>query len=124
MIESYFARLACLSLAVFFLVHLTTGTAVSLSTRAIVRIVKGLRPRLAARILLALRLLPLGLGLFAVAASCVPSYLWLEPQQGAEEVGRAGVFAAALGLAILAIGLGHGARMVVRSRQWLNRAEV
>src|SRR5262245_57229728 len=120
MIESYFARLVWLSLAVFFLVHLASGLAVSAATAGHVRLVERLRPRLAARILLIVRLFPLALGLFAVAAACVPSYLRLEPDGAGEEVGVVGGIAAALAIAILASGFYQGVRNVVRSHRWLN----
>ena len=54
----------------------------------------------AGRFLLALRLLPAALALFVVAGLCVPSYLWLEPETGPEEVG-AGCLAAAILAAVL-----------------------
>jgi len=120
MIESYFARLVWLSLAVFFLVHLASGLAVSAATPGMVRLMERLRPRLAARILLIVRLFPLALGLFAVAAACVPSYLRLEPDEAAEEVGVVGGIAAGLAIAILAVGMYRGVRSWVRSRRWLN----
>src|SRR5262249_579851 len=116
----YFARLVWLSLAVFFLVHLASGLAVSAATPGIVRLVERLRPRLAARILLIVRLFPLALGLFAVAAACVPRCLRLEPGEAGEEAGVVGGIAAALAIAILVAGLYRGVRNVVRSRRWLN----
>src|SRR5215831_20261093 len=120
MIESYFARLVWLSLAVFFLVNLASGLAVSAATPGIVRLMERLRPRLAARILLIVRLFPLALGFFAVAAACVPSYLRLEPDEAGEEVGVVGGIAAGLAIAILAAGLCRGVRNVARSSRWLD----
>ncbi len=48
---------------------------------------KRLRARSAARLLLALRLFPAAIALAAVAGLCVPSYLSLEEEGGAEFVG-------------------------------------
>src|SRR5436305_1698383 len=100
MITEYFARLICLSLAAFFAVHLVTGLAIWRATPIAVRAAGRLRPRLAARILLVLRFVPLTSGLFVVTALCVPSYLQLEPGDGVEAVGWAGVAAAVLALAV------------------------
>src|SRR2546423_14219817 len=87
MISSYSGRLVCLSLAVFLLVHTLVGLAVAFIGPAVVRAAERMRPRRAARLLLALRLLPASAAIFVVAAICIPSYLWLEPQAAAEEVG-------------------------------------
>src|ERR1017187_10273537 len=70
-----------------FVVHSVVGVVVAAGGGAAVRAARRMRPRLAGRFLLALRLLPAALGLFVVAALCVPSYLWLEPETNAEELG-------------------------------------
>jgi len=121
MITEYFARLICLSLAAFFVVHLITGLAISRATPMCARVARRLRPRLAARLLLALRFLPATLGLFVVAALCVPSYLQLEPGEGVEAVGWAGVVAAAITIAVWGIAIFRGLRKVLRSRRLLHR---
>jgi hypothetical protein len=122
MIEPYLARLVWLSLAAFFLVHLAGGLAVCLGTPVVVRLVERLRPRLAARILLGMRLFPLALALFVVTALCVPSYLRLEPIDAAEGIGAVAIVAAGLGVAILLTGFHRGARNLLRSRRWLKDA--
>lgn len=91
----YLLRLLCLSLASFYLVHAALGLAAWLGAPAAIRLAERLRPRLAARFLLVLRLLPAGLALFVVAGLCVPSYLWLEPTSKPELIGL-GCWAAAL----------------------------
>ena len=121
MTTEYFARLICLSLAAFFVVHLLVGLAIWRAAPMAARVAGRLRPRLAARILLALRFLPMALGLFVVAALCVPSYLHLEPCEGVEEVGWAGVAAAGMAMASGGIAIFRGVRAVLRSRQLIER---
>jgi hypothetical protein len=58
MMTPYVFRLLCLSLAAFFVVHAAVGLPVSLAVPWAVRMAGGVRPRLAARLLLGLRLLP------------------------------------------------------------------
>lgn len=93
---AYLFRLACLSLASFFLVHGIAGAAATLFSGPAIRIAETMRPRSAARFLFTLRMLPLVLGLTAVLGLCVPSYLWLEPQSASERVGLACLLLAAL----------------------------
>src|SRR5271170_5519703 len=102
MILPYMARLFCLSLACFFLVHLAVGLVVSLSAPVVLALAKRMRPNIAARFLLAARFFPAMAAGLAVAAVCVPSYLWLEPDASTEEVGLACLAAAFFGLAICA----------------------
>jgi len=80
-------RLACFSLASFFLINSALALLTWLSAPAAIRLAAQLRPTVAARFVLALRLLPSSLSLFAVAGLCVPSYLWLEPQGMSEQAG-------------------------------------
>src|SRR5437660_11268994 len=87
MIASYALRLVCLSLAVFLFVHTVVGLLVALIAPAVVRAAERLRPRNATRLLFALRMLPSAAALFVVAVFCIPSYLWLEPEANAEEIG-------------------------------------
>lgn len=84
---SYVVRLACFSLTSFFLVNAVLASAASLCAPAAIRFGAQLQPRSAARFILALRLLPCGLALLAVAGLCIPSYLWLEPKGTSEQVG-------------------------------------
>ena len=71
----YLPRLLCVSLATYFLVHLALGMVVSPMARAAVRLGERVRPHLAARCLLVLRLLPAAGAAFMVVAVCLPSYL-------------------------------------------------
>jgi hypothetical protein len=121
MITEYFTRLICLSLAAFFAVHLLTSLAIWRVTPMAACVAGRLRPRLAARILLAMRFVPVASGLFVVAALCVPSYLELEPGEGVEAVGWPGVVAAAMAIAIWGNAIFRGLRTVLRSRQLIKR---
>jgi Zn-dependent protease with chaperone function len=115
MMAPYLLRLLCLCLAVFFVVHSLVGMVISLSGRAAVNAARRMRPRLAARFLLALRLLPAAFALFVVAGLCVPSYLWLEPEISAEEVGAGCLTAAILATALWTLSTARGVRAAVRS---------
>jgi len=95
----YLLRLLCLCLASFFAVNAVTGLLISFASHAAVRMAESMRARSAARFLLALRLLPCALGIAAVLALCVPSYLWLEPQASSERIGWACLVLALLGAA-------------------------
>jgi Zn-dependent protease with chaperone function len=83
----YLLRLFCVCAASFFLVYAFLGLAVSLAAPAAVRRAARMQPRVAVRLLLAMRLLPLVIGAFVVVGLCVPSYLWLEPAATSEHVG-------------------------------------
>ncbi|MDR3698090.1 MAG: hypothetical protein P4L56_00560 [Candidatus Sulfopaludibacter sp.] len=82
----YVLRLLCLCGASFFLLHLALGLAVTLLTPAAARLAGRMRPRRAARFLLALRLFPAAFSVLVVAGLCTPSYLLLEPASTREEV--------------------------------------
>lgn len=100
MILPYTVRLLCICFATFFLVHAALSLVVWACSSAAIRFGEALRPRLAARILLFLRLSPFVLAIFVVTALCIPSYLWLEPDATFEQVGILCVLAAILGMAI------------------------
>jgi Zn-dependent protease with chaperone function len=117
MILPYLARLACLSLAAFFLVHAALGLAVSALTPWAVRAASRMAPALGARVLLSLRLFPAALSLLLVAGLCTPSYLWLEPKAAPESVGLACLAAAILGLSVWGVSLARGTRAIVRSQR-------
>ncbi|HEV2298121.1 MAG TPA: M56 family metallopeptidase [Candidatus Acidoferrales bacterium] len=99
---SYIFRLVTLCLASFFIVQAALSLIARTIAPAAIRFSARMRPRAAARFLLLLRLFPGGVGLLAVVALCLPSYLWLEPQAGAEKVGLACSLAALLGAALWA----------------------
>lgn len=118
MIPSYFVRLLCLALATFFLVHLALGLAVSTLAPVALRIAERLRPRLAARLMLALRLFPVTAALFVAAGLCVPSYLRFEPETSAERIGFACLVAAALGAAVWGMSIVRALQAAVRSLRY------
>ena len=118
MIPSYFVRLLCLSLATFFLVHLALGAVVSMLAPGAVRIAERLRPRRAARLLLALRVFPCGAALFVTAGLCVPSYLRFEPEASVERIGLTCLVAAILGAAVWGISIMRALRSAVRSLRY------
>ena len=124
MILPYLARLACLCLAAFFLVHAALGMAVSALTPWAVRFAGRIPAVHGARVLLALRLLPAGFGLFVVAGLCTPSYLWLEPKGAPEAMGVACLAAAAMGLMIWGRSLARGTSALVRSVRYIRQCRV
>jgi beta-lactamase regulating signal transducer with metallopeptidase domain len=87
LLTSYLVRLVCFSLASFFLINSALALIIWLWAPAAIRLGAQLQPSVAARFILALRLLPLSLSVFAVAGLCVPSYLWLEPKGTNEQAG-------------------------------------
>jgi Zn-dependent protease with chaperone function len=123
MMASYLVRLFCLCLAVFFLIHSVAGLAVALSVPRAIRAARRMRPRGAERFLLMLRLLPAALALLVVAGVCVPSYLWLEPEISAEEVGAGCLTAAILAAALCVISTARGVRAAVRSARHARSCE-
>ncbi len=116
---SYAWRLLCLSGAVFFLIHFAVGAAVALGAPAAICLAERFPPRRAAGFLLGLRLLPAVLAAAVVAAVCVPSYLWLEPNAGVEHVGAACLAAAALGSAAWLFAGARAWRAALRSHRLL-----
>jgi hypothetical protein len=114
----YFARLLCLSLAAFFLVHLVvSGIVRAITTRAI-QIADQMSARDGARLLFALRLAPGILGAALVIGVCAPSYLWLEPQTVVEQIGPGCRLAAALGAACWAHAIARSGRAALRSSRY------
>jgi beta-lactamase regulating signal transducer with metallopeptidase domain len=94
MILPYLLRLLCLCFASFFVLNVAASLLVRISSKFAFRFAESFTPPGAARLLLALRLLPFALAVLFVVVLCVPSYLWLEPPATAE---RVGVFCVALG---------------------------
>ena len=88
-----------------------------------VRAARRMRPQVAGRILLILRLLPATLALLIVAGVCVPSFLWLEPEAGVEEVGVACLAAAIMGAALWTISTVRGVRAALRSARHAESCE-
>jgi hypothetical protein len=101
----YIWRLSFLCCAAFFLIHAALGLAIRFLTPAAIRWAHRMSTRNAARFLFALRMLPLTLSSFAVAALCVPSFLQFEPAATREEVSFLFLSTAALGISIAAYAL-------------------
>jgi len=119
MISPYALRLACLSLACFFLLNLTVGLGVAAASHPILRIASRRSPRDAARILLWMRLFPSALAISIVALLCVPSYLYLEPHFDTESIGVLCGLAAILGAALLCAAVVRTMLAIVRSTRML-----
>jgi hypothetical protein len=124
----YLLRLACLCLASFFLVHAVLGLVTWIVTPGAIRLAERMRPRAAARLLLALRMLPVGLAMFVVGGLCVPSYLLLEPGGfegggAAERVGVACCAAALLGVVVWGISIARVLRAMAGSLRYTRRCE-
>ena len=124
MILPYLARLLCLCLAAFFLVHAALGLPVWALTPWAVRYSSRILPVHGARVLLGLRLFPAAVALFVVAGLCTPSYLWLEPKGAPEPTGPACLAAALMGLAICGLSLARAARAVARSQRHIRQCRI
>jgi Zn-dependent protease with chaperone function len=123
MILPYAMRLVCLCLASFFLVHLAFALAARCLAPTVLRLAERLGAQSAARLLLALRLAPAAVALVAVAGLCVPSYLSLEQEGGAEFVGFACLGAALFGAAIWIISWARSLRAAIRSHRYVRRCQ-
>ena len=119
MMVPYVLRLLCLCSALFFLLHLTITAAVAAVAGRAIGLAEQMAADRAARLLLALRLLPPVLAGILVSGIGAPSYLWLEPNATAEHVGWPCLAAALLGCSICAAGLAGAARAAVRSNRYL-----
>ncbi len=117
MMIPYLWRLACLALASFFIIHFALAVILRCATPWAVRIAERLRPQVAARFLLTLRLTPASFAAVVVAALCVPSYLWLEPTYATENVGLGCIMASFCGIAVWISAAARAARSSFRSRQ-------
>jgi hypothetical protein len=122
MTAPYLLRLLYLCLAAFFVIHTAAGLIVAVATPAAVRAAQRMCARRAAGFLLALRLLPAALALLLVAGVCVPSYLLLEEEASAEEVGWLCLAAAMLSACLWSVSLARSWRAAARSarhtRDW------
>jgi Zn-dependent protease with chaperone function len=121
MILPYTLRLVCLCLASFFAVHAALALAARCLAPAALRLAERLRAQSAARLLLALRLFPAAAALAAVAGLCVPSYLSLEREGGAEFVGFTCLAAALFGTAIWSISWARSLRAGIRSHRYVSQ---
>ena len=117
----YFLRLLCLCFASFFLLNAGFGLTAWIFSKLSNGLTAAMKPSAAARLLLALRLLPAALAVSAVAALCIPSYLWLEPEGAGERVGFACALLGLLGLASWVGSLGRAGRALVASGRFHRR---
>jgi Zn-dependent protease with chaperone function len=113
---SYGSKLACLSLAAFFIVHCAAAMAASIAAPLAIRMAGRMRAGAATRFLLTVRFAPAAIALLVVAALCVPSYLSFEPQAAAEQASTLCLLLALLCASVWAISLARGARAIWRSR--------
>jgi hypothetical protein len=121
MILPYALRLVVLCLASFFLVHFALELVARCLVPIVLRFADRLRAQSAARLLLALRLAPAAVALAAVVGLCVPSYLALEEEGGAEFVGLVCLAAAVFGAAIWTISWTRGLRAAIRSHRYVRQ---
>lgn len=119
----YLPRLFCLSLALFFLLHLVIAVFIGASASTILRFAERLRPQLAARFLLLVRLLPSGLAALLVIVIGVPSFLRFEPRDLAEPVGFLCLAAAALGVSIWIVSFWRAAHALLTSLRYVRECE-
>src|SRR5205814_2923492 len=86
------------------------------------RAAQRMRARRAAGLLFILRLLPAAFALLLVAGVCVPSYLMLEQEASAEEVGSLCLVAVIMAVCLWTASFARGVRAAVRSvrhaRDW------
>ncbi|HVA71840.1 MAG TPA: M48 family metalloprotease [Candidatus Limnocylindrales bacterium] len=123
MILPYMERLLCLCFALFFLLHVALSLAARAAAPLAIRLGESMKPRFAARLLLVLRLSPAAISAFVVAALCVPSYLWFEPDASAERVGVACCAAALLGFALWGVSLVRVSRALFVSLRYRRQCE-
>ncbi|HEV2304988.1 MAG TPA: M56 family metallopeptidase [Candidatus Acidoferrales bacterium] len=123
MILPYMLRLVCLCFASFFLVHAALGFTGWMAAAGAMRASESMRPREAARFLLAFRMLPGALAILAVGGLCIPSYLWLERNAAGEKVGVGCSLAAVLGAVIFARSLLRGLRALWKSVRHAEQCE-
>lgn len=96
----YWARLACLGFAGFYLVHAALALAARAAAPWMTRTLEASAPRRAALRLVALRLLPWAAAVVMVLGLCLPSYWRWEPAGRPERVSWLFLAAGGLGLAL------------------------
>jgi beta-lactamase regulating signal transducer with metallopeptidase domain len=120
---SYSLRLMCLSLATFVTVLAMATAAVRVFAERVLRRAGAMPASRAARFLFAVRMLPMVVGIFCVAALCVPSYLRFEPEAAGEEAGAVALIAAGFGLALIVFAIGRALRAVWQTSSAIRRWE-
>lgn len=121
--SSYSVRLLLLVGEVFFVVYFSLGFLLKLATPRFVRLAERWHPQRAAKLLAWLRMVP-ALGSALALAICVPAYLLLEQEGGAE---RAGWWCLVLALASLCTCCGsmfQTIRALVNSHLYLKKCGV
>ncbi len=119
----YVLRLACVCLATFFLLHLALACVARVIAPWMLRRAQRIAESdaaSAARLLLGFRLAPALLALVTVASFCLPSFVSLESERGAESAGMPFLAAACAGGAIWAISLWRATRAVLRTHRFLD----
>jgi hypothetical protein len=116
--STYLLRLVLLCCASFFLVYLAASLAVALLAPAVIRVATSMAPRAAARLLFSARMLPLILAALVMLALCLPSYLWLEPQNTPENVGIGCLLAAFMAVGLASVSLMRAGSTIIRSNVW------
>jgi hypothetical protein len=117
--SAYLLRLALQCSASFLLMYVAAAFFVALLSPAALRLATGMKPRLAARFLYTVRVLPLTLSGLGTIALCVPSYLWLEPQGTPERVGFGCLFAALAAAGLSCISFARASAAILRSNRWM-----
>jgi len=115
LILPYQLRLLCLCFASFFALNLAAALLVGLVSPAAIRFAESRTAVAAARLLLALRVLPLAVAGLFIFGLCVPSYLWLEPAGTSERVGLLCAFLGVLGAATWLIAIARTAHSLLAS---------
>lgn len=111
----YLLRLLCLCFAFFFLSNAAVALFIAAFSKSLVRFAEIRRAASAARIVLALRLVPFAFAAVFVGFLCVPSYVNLEPSATAEYVSLPCLLLGLLGLTTLFLALLRSARAVLDS---------
>lgn len=119
----YWLKLGCLCLASFFLVHLTVGLVVLRLSSTAVRMAGQMQARHAARLLFALRMLPMGCAAFLVGVVCIPSYLQFERNPAVGEVGGVCLGLTILGFSVWAASFLRGVCAAVHSFTFASRCK-
>ncbi len=120
MTASYATRLLLQCLNSAFLVHLLFSCAVLFATPLAIRCAERIRPVMGARVLLLLRLFPVGAAAYAALAIVLPSYLRLEPDADSERIGPWAICLAIAGCALWVRPLVRAAIALSRSSRFLH----
>lgn len=120
---SYSLRLIFLSLASFTAAAAIVTLLVRLAADRAIRRAHAMEASRAARMLFAMRMLPMSLAIACVACLCVPSYLWFEPAAAHEEAGVMALMAAGIGAAVVLLGIFRAVWAIVATSRAIARWE-